>query len=568
MKENQVIQGRILSLEEIAPRIYKIWIQAPETAASARPGMFVNLYPEDGATLLPRPISICQVAGDQIGLVFRAAGKGTEELAKAKNGDPVRLSTSLGNGFAIQEAGVSVLIGGGVGVPPLVALAQEITGPKIAVLGFAQDPFLIQELEDAGCEVHVALEGRDGTVLDLMKAKGIRGDAYYACGPKAMLYALASWCEQRGQEIQVSMEERMGCGYGACVGCTCDTKGGRKKVCLDGPVFWGSQIQWEETKTVPAAPRMSGSVGSVGSDQIDLGITLCGVPWSNPISTASGTFAPLENGTFYDLNVLGAMITKGVALEPWNGNPTPRIAETPGGMLNAIGLENPGIEEFLRRDLPLYKSYAPRTIVNVVGKTIESYCAVVERLDETDADMLEINVSCPNIKEGGISFGTMPEVAAALTREIRKRTTKPFLVKLTPNVTDLTEVARAVEAEGADGVSLINTLLGMRIDVNTGKPILANRLGGLSGPAIKPVAVGMVYRVRRAVKIPILGLGGIMTGEDVAEFLMAGADAVSIGTASFADPIAPLRIRDELVQFMERKGYATIQELKDSFQED
>lgn len=295
---------------------------------------------------------------------------------------------------------------------------------------------------------------------------------------------------------------------------------------------------------------------------------ICGIRWENPISTASGTFSPKESGTFYDINELGAMITKGVASEQWVGNPTPRIAETSCGMLNSIGLENPGIDEFLTKDYPIYQSYRPRLIVNVVGRSLEEYCNVVERLNATDVDLLEINISCPNIKEGGISFGTMPLVAARLTKEIRKHTQKPFLIKLTPNVTDITEIAKAVESEGADGVSLINTILGMKIDVHRQKPVLRNKLGGLSGPAIKPIAVGMVYRVRRAVNLPIIGLGGIMTGEDVAEFLLAGADAVSIGTAAFANPLALVRIKNELRSYMETYGFQNIQELKDSFREE
>lgn len=298
--------------------------------------------------------------------------------------------------------------------------------------------------------------------------------------------------------------------------------------------------------------------------KLDLHATIAGITLENPITTASGTFSPRESGAFYDINELGAVITKGVASNPWEGNPTPRIAEVYGGMLNAVGLQNPGVEAFIRDEVSYLKDFRPKIIANVVGKTAEEYCSVVERLSDSGVDMLEINISCPNIKEGGISFGAEPKMAADITRKIRSISKKPFLMKLTPNVTDITEIARAVESEGADGVSLINTMLGMKIDVYRKKPVLWNQMGGMSGPAVKPIAVRMVYQVRRAVSLPIIGLGGIMTGEDAAEFLMAGADAVSVGTAALVDPAAPVRIKNELIEFMNENGYSNLQEIREA----
>ncbi len=299
--------------------------------------------------------------------------------------------------------------------------------------------------------------------------------------------------------------------------------------------------------------------------ELDLSVTIAGVTLKNPITTASGTFSARESSGYYDLNELGAIITKGVSLEAWEGNKTPRIAETYGGMLNAVGLQNPGIDYFIAHELPYLETFDTKLIVNIVGKTVKDYCLCVEKLRESTVDLLEINISCPNIKEGGIGFGTSPRLAAEIIREVKKAAKQPLIVKLTPNVTDITEIAKAVESEGADAVSLINTLLGMKIDVHARKPILANKTGGLSGPAIKPVAVRMVYQVRRAVAIPIIGLGGIMTGEDAAEFILAGADAVSVGTAALIDPAAPLRIRDELISYMQRYGFKTIKEIQDGF---
>ena len=299
----------------------------------------------------------------------------------------------------------------------------------------------------------------------------------------------------------------------------------------------------------------------------DLRVNIAGVEWKNPITTASGTFSARESSAFYDLSRLGAVTTKGVADVPWMGNPTPRIAETYGGMLNAVGLQNPGVEAYMKEELPYLKNYDTRVIANVAGHSIEEYCAVVERLNETDVDMFEINISCPNVKQGGIGFGTDPGLAEQVTRAVKDIAKKPVIIKLTPNVTDITEIARAVEAGGADAISMINTLLGMRIDVRKGKLVLANKTGGFSGPAVKPVAVRMVYQVRRAVNVPIIGLGGISTGEDVAEFLMAGADAVAIGTAALVNPTAPVDILEQFETYMDEMGFKTIADVKNAFHE-
>lgn len=300
-------------------------------------------------------------------------------------------------------------------------------------------------------------------------------------------------------------------------------------------------------------------------NSLDLRVNFAGVTLKNPITTASGTFSARESGEFYDISQLGAVITKGVASEPWAGNPTPRIAEVYGGMMNAVGLQNPGVKAFIDNELSYLKNFDTQVIANVAGRTIEEYCAVVEKLNETDIAMMEINISCPNVKKGGIGFGTDPKMAGEVTKAVKAVTKKPIIIKLTPNVTDITEIAKAVEAEGADAVSLINTLLGMKIDVQRKKPVLANVMGGVSGPAVKPVAVRMVYQVRRAVNIPIIGLGGIMTGEDVAEFIMAGADLVSVGTAALVNPTAPVDILQELKTYMQEQGFNTINEIRDAF---
>lgn len=294
----------------------------------------------------------------------------------------------------------------------------------------------------------------------------------------------------------------------------------------------------------------------------DTRVTLAGVELKNPVMTASGTFGSgAEYSEFYDLSALGAVVTKGVANVPWPGNPTPRIAETKSGMLNAIGLQNPGLDVFVKRDIPFLKQFDTKIVVNVCGKTIEDYCEAVERLSHEPVDLLEINVSCPNVKEGGIAFGQNPKALESITREVKKYAGQPVIMKLSPNVTDITEMARAAEAGGADVLSLINTLTGMKIDIQRRTFALANRTGGLSGPAIKPVAVRMVWQTACAVKLPIIGMGGIASAEDALEFLLAGASAVAVGTANFADPFAAKKVAQGIEQYMKEQKVEDVKEL-------
>ena len=291
-------------------------------------------------------------------------------------------------------------------------------------------------------------------------------------------------------------------------------------------------------------------------------VTIAGVTFKNPVMTASGTFGSgMEYGDFVDLNRLGAVVTKGVANVPWPGNPTPRIAEVYGGMLNAIGLQNPGIDVFLKRDIPFLQHYDTKIIVNVCGKTVEDYLEVVEKLNDSAADMLEINVSCPNVKEGAIAFGQKADCLFDITSKIKNEARQPVILKLSPNVTDITEMAKAAEAAGADAISLINTITGMKIDIHKRTFALANRTGGMSGPAIKPVAVRMVYQASHAVKIPVIGMGGIATAEDAIEFLLAGATAVSVGAVNFMNPYATVEIIEGIEQYMTKYGVEDIQEL-------
>lgn len=296
---------------------------------------------------------------------------------------------------------------------------------------------------------------------------------------------------------------------------------------------------------------------------MNMNVTIAGVSFQNPVMTASGTFGSgMEYEEFVDLNRLGAVVTKGVSNIPWAGNPTPRIAETCGGMLNAIGLQNPGIDVFIERDLAFLKQFQTRVIVNVCGKSVEDYLEVVEKLSDTDVDLLEINVSCPNVKEGAIAFGRDPKSLEAITKAIKAKAKQPVIMKLSPNVTDIAEMARVAEAAGADAISLINTLTSMKIDIYKRTFALANKTGGLSGPAIKPVAVRMVYEAAHAVQIPVIGMGGIANAEDAIEFIMAGATAVAVGAMNFHDPYTTVKVIDGIEAFMREQNISDLSEIR------
>ena len=293
----------------------------------------------------------------------------------------------------------------------------------------------------------------------------------------------------------------------------------------------------------------------------DLHVNIAGVDWKNPVTTGSGTFGfGREYSEFFDLSALGAICLKALSAVPRMGNPSPRIAETKQGILNSVGLQNPGAAHFLEHELPWLRQFDTKLIANLCGATVEDYIEVAEILDDK-VDMFELNISCPNVKEGGMAFGTNPKMVEEITKRVKAVSKVPLIIKLSPNVTDIAEIARAAEAGGADVISLINTLLGMRIDVKTRRPVLHNNMGGLSGPCVKPVAVRMVYQVRQAVKLPIIGMGGIATGEDAIEFLLAGANAVAVGTAGIVDPYAWIRVRNGIEQYLDNHGIASVNDI-------
>ena len=540
----------VYSQEELAPGIFSMWI-VTDIADEARPGQFISVYSQDGSRLLPRPISICEADPDEgrLRIVYRIAGKGTDEFSKYVSGDPIDIMGPLGNGFP-QEGENVFLIGGGIGVPPMLEMAKQLNCEKQIILGYRDENLFLRDEFEAYGEVFVATEdgsvGTKGNVLDAIREQNLTADVIYACGPTPMLRAIKEYAAEKGIKCYISLEEKMACGIGACLACVCQSKDVDHQQCTQQADLQG----WS---------RIFSRGGRI---MRQMAVNLAGVELKNPVMTASGTFGSgAEYGEMVDLNKLGAVVTKGVANVPWPGNPTPRIAEVYGGMINAIGLQNPGYDLFASRDIPFLRQYDTKIIVNVCGKTTEDYVDVVEKLASQPVDMLEINISCPNVKEGGIAFGQDPKAVEAITREVKRHAKQPIIMKLSPNVTDITEMAKAAEAGGADVLSLINTLTGMKIDINRRTFAVANRTGGLSGPAVKPVAVRMVYQVAQAVKLPIIGMGGIMNADDAIEFILAGASAVAVGTANFHNPYATEEIVKGIDAYMAKYGIEDIHEL-------
>lgn len=557
----------ITGIERLTDCVFEMTLRG-NCSAFTMPGQFVEI--SIPGLYLRRPISVCNIEGNRLTLVFKTVGKGTEAIAGMKPGTQLDLLTGLGKGFDTTRCKQSAMLaGGGVGVPPLYLLARRLIqeGKQVKVaLGFntANEVFYADKFRALGAEVAVATAdwsyGVKGFVTDAIALPEMQGtDFWYACGPLPMLIALGKSLDcERGE---VSMEERMGCGFGACMGCTIETPWGPKRVCKDGPVFDATLMKFYKGNGAipPALPR-----DRKAEDTPDTSTELCGIRLKNPIIPASGTFGfGKEFSEIYDLNSLGGISIKGTTLHARTGNPTPRIAETPGGMINSVGLQNPGAEAVYSVEVPqLRKKYNGCIIANVSGFSIEEYVEACRKADACkDVDIIEVNVSCPNVHNGGMAFGTSPEQAAEVTKAVKGAVKKPVFIKLSPNVTDIVSIAKACEAAGADGLTLINTLLGMRININTGSPVIANRMGGFSGPAIFPVAVRMVWQVSQAVNIPVIGCGGVSTAEEALEMMMAGASAVQVGSANLVDPMASHKIATELPLLLKKLRISNIKDI-------
>lgn len=558
-----------------------------ETQLGPKPGQFYLIRSHRSRVEFDRPISVysstesidAKTGLKVVGLQFLILqkGRGTQELCSLLPGDEIDLIGPLGNAFAVPE-GISTqasgkpeicIVGGGIGVAPVANFASSL--PEKSYDFYASFKSGSYGLEHVcACRQIVTTDdgsvGIRGMLPSALTADSIRESGYkviFACGPNPMLSYIQKIAREAGISCYLSMENRMLCGLGACLGCTIPTTRGNLRVCKDGPVFDGSIVIFEE----PSPRRKPLETGF----QPDLSVNIAGVHFQNPVLAASGTFGFGQNYRgLFDVTKIGGICSKGATLEPRQGNDGQRIIEVPSGNINSIGLQNPGLAHVIEHELPEMLKLAPAvTIMNLAGSSVESYVEGARLLDKTDAQMIELNISCPNVAAGGMAWGTKPEVAAQVVSAVRKATKKPLMVKLSPNAPDIVAVAMACVRAGADVLSLINTIQAVSIDIYKAKPVFNRIRAGLCGPAIKPIALRMVYDVVEAMntlppeeRIPVVGVGGISRWEDAVEFIMAGAAAVQIGTAKFNNPNVMLEVIDGLKSFMISNGYANLAEMR------
>ena len=545
------------------------------------PGQFYMIRSAKSGVLLGRPISVymSRKAGEaaHIEFLILKKGKGTQELCALKKNDEVELIGPTGNSFpAPQKTDKVCIVGGGIGVAPVAGFASTLAPKSYDFfasfksgsygLEYIKANELTVTTDDGSVGVHGMLPA--ALTAQTLKEKGYT--VLYACGPTPMLAYVQKICLEAGVQSYLSMEKNMACGVGACLGCTITTTEGNKRCCKDGPVFKGEILQFEPPKAKPVFGSARGNDGKIAEFEPDLSVNIAGIRFENPVIAASGTFGyGSEYSTIFDVNKLGGICSKGLTLLARPGNTGVRLVETPSGLINSIGLENPGIEHFIEHELPSMLALKPVTIANLSGSSIETYVEGAKLLDKTAVPMIELNISCPNVKAGGMGFGMDCELASTVTRAVREVTKKPLMVKLTPNAPDLIGIAMAVREAGADAISLVNTFQAMSIDLNTGRPVFDNIRAGFSGPAVKPIALRMVYDVIQAMnklpeseRIPVVGLGGISCWQDAVEFLMAGAAAIQVGTATFADPYTMIEIVKGLSDYMKQKGYKSISEFR------
>ena len=543
-------------------------------------GQFYMLRSVKSEVLLGRPISVyaAEKKGDsvQISFLILKKGTGTQELCSLCEGDGIELIGPEGNTFPVpKESDKVCIVGGGVGVAPVAGFASTLGDNSYDFyasfksgsygLDFVHPAELTVTTDDGSVGVH-------GMITAALTADTLRSKGYtvvYACGPTPMLAYIQKICAEANVKCYLSMENRMACGVGACLGCTISTKEGNKRCCKDGPVFDGSILDFTPPASKPARRE------PLKENEIpDMSTSIAGVRFENPVIAASGTFGyGSEYGDLFDVNTLGGICSKGLTLEGRPGNGGVRLVETPSGLINSIGLENPGIAHFIEHELPSMLKLKTKTIANLSGSSLDTYVEGAKLLDATDVPMIELNISCPNVKAGGMAFGMDCTSAASVTSAVRAVTKKPLMVKLSPNAPDLIGIAMAVREAGADAISLVNTFQAMSIDIETGRPVFNNVRAGFSGPAVKPIALRMVFDVVQAMnklpeseRIPVVGLGGISTWRDAVEFIMAGASAIEVGTATFGNPFAMKEIVEGLREYMKRKGFRSLDDFRGSAQ--
>lgn len=624
--------GKVSSLENVANGIYHLVLEVTENLADAGTAKFANLTehagvptevmrePKDSCSpapgqfymlkaipsqvLLSRPISVYKAetttSGAKIHFLIMLKGQGTKELCSLRDGDSVSLIGPLGNTFPAPD-GFSAVIGGGIGVAPVAGFAATLTGRTYDFYAcFRSGSYGLEGLDPEKLVITTndGTAGIKGMLPDAFTAETVKSRGYqtvYACGPEPMLVYVQKVCAEAGVKCYLSMEAHMACGVGACLGCTIPTTEGNKRCCKDGPVFPGEIIVFPELKpqsggapimnpaqtkpctvalsaekTEQSAPNPTHPSAARPVTEPDLSVDICGVHFKNPVIAASGTFGyGSEYSSLIDINALGGICSKGLTLEPRAGNSGNRLVETTGGLINSIGLENPGIPHFIEHELPEMQKFDTIILANLSGSSLDTYTEGAKLLDKTVVPMIELNISCPNVKAGGMAFGLNPTTAAEITSAVRSVTKKPLVVKLSPNAPDQLAVANAVREAGADALSLVNTFQATSIDIERGKPVFANIHAGFSGPAIKPIALRMVYDLCRTMRtlpeekrIPVIALGGIQSWQDAVEFIMAGAHAVQVGTATFTNPSCMAEIAEGIKCFMSRKGYSTLADMR------
>lgn len=562
--------------------VYLLEVQAElerETQVSPKPGQFYMIKGSRSNVTFGRPISVYHTERKdnslKVQFLILEKGQGTKEMRQLLPGDTVSLTGPLGNTFGEfynnETNGRIAIIGGGIGVAPVANFASSLTDDSYDFFAsFKSGSYGLEHVKAAKLTITTddGSVGVHGMLSAAFTKKVIQTNGYkavFACGPTPMLAYVQSACQEAGVKCYLSLEKKMLCGVGACLGCTITTKEGNRRVCKDGPIFDGSILEFPKPALTRRQPLPAGQ-------KPNLKVNIAGVEFKNPVIAASGTFGFAQNYRgFFDVEALGGISSKGLTLEPKPGNSGERIIEITGGDINSIGLENPGVPHFIEHELKEMLALNTVTLANLAGHSLESYVKGAELLDKTAVPMIELNISCPNVKAGGMAWGMEPLCAFECVSAVRKATKKPLVVKLSPNAPDLVAVALACIKAGADALSLINTIQAVAIDIEKGRPYFDNIKAGMCGPAVKPIALRMVYDVCSAIKklpaneqVPVIGLGGISKWQDAVEFIMAGASAVQVGSATFAKPDTMIEIIKGLETFMTTHGYKSIEDFKGS----
>ena len=545
-------------------------------------GQFFMLRSEKSERLLARPISVFHSErtkhGVSLSFLILLKGKGTQELCVLEADDTVQLLGPLGNVFPqpSDPSGKVLIIGGGIGVAPVAGFAETLPDESYDfIASFKSGSYGLENVRAS----HLTITTDDGSTgihgmlpvaIDAEKIKKAGYSTVYACGPASMLAYVKQISEEAGVQCWISMEARMACGVGVCLGCVIPTTEGNLRCCKDGPVFNSKILSFPKPAYAPCFGTAKKAGEPVPQDfKPDMSVTIKGVRFENPVIGSSGTFGfGTEYASVFDVNRLGGIASKGLTLEPRQGNSGIRVWETPSGLMNSIGLQNPGIPHFIEYELPEMLRLKPVTIANLSGSTLETYVEGAKLLEKTAVPLIELNISCPNVAAGGAAFGMSCTAAETVVKAVRAVTEKPLVVKLTPQSPELNDVALSCIQAGADGISLCNSFQGVAIDIETGRPVFDKVKAGFGGPAVRPIAVRLVYELVEAMRVlpeekrvPVMAIGGIAGWRDVVEFIMAGASAVEVGTNTFANPLTMTECIDGLFEFMKRKGFKTIDEM-------